>query len=403
MKTTDTWPSEIITPQTFADALCVIGVEKAIICKYLPLGGAGIEFTAHPKVPGEFIRAAATPEQRQKLASAIGCRYDKLTQWVICADLCRLGSVNAKTAKLLMLAGVKGVCDLAACLENTQRRRKLETDLMERGEILDLDKLADEAGKKDAWTVTDVSVILVVKGAGLQQPDDTLDVFLNGFWPAIKSVDSRAVLTKRQDIFPSGYRSSVYDNQPINQVTEIRSGERRIWLKEPYWDAALVPANPLSALAKEWRMATYAFGSGIHELFFNPDSRRREISRWQYFLAFLAIYALIFAHIGLTVMWEYRPWLWSLFGAENSGLLLLTETIITVAAIIAGLAALIVVVLSALQTEYQMKKKPLENLPGVGGWVVGLLIVTLLFSPNGYILWLLVWVVLELALLVARA
>ena len=425
MTTTTHWPSTSITPETFAAGLQAIHAPQAVINQLAPAGGGDSRLPDQLNVLEEFVKAAATPEDRQKFSQAIGCTYDDLTRWAIQADLRRIEGVDAEIAELLASVDVKGVHDLAACTEHPQRLGKLQEDLYQkvnsstkldpfkrqalkrRLQRPELVRLGQKGGALPSHVLADVAVILVVKGAGVQRPDETLDVFLNGFWPAVKSVDSRATLSKRQDVFPPGYRSSAYDEKPLNQVTEIRSGERRIWLKEPYWDAALVPANPLGALAKEWRMATYAFGSGIHELFFNPDSRKREISKWQYFLAFLTIYAVIFLHIGLTVAWEYRPWLWSLFGAENVGLLLLTKTVITVAAIIAALAALTVVVLSAFQTQYQMKryeeKKPLENLPGVGGWVVGLLILTLLFSPNGYVLWVLVWVVLELALLVARA
>src|SRR4026209_2506066 len=97
------------------------------------------------------------------------------------------------------------------------------------------------------------SVILVVKGAGNQKPDETLDLFLNGFWPAVKSLDRDATIRQLHDhdIFPSGYRSSPHEPEPHNHITEICSQGHRLWIKESFWEPDLVPENSFSVLDQE--------------------------------------------------------------------------------------------------------------------------------------------------------
>ena len=418
--TTDNWPSTSITPETFAAGLQAIHAPQAVINQLAPAGGGDSRIPDQLNVLEEFVKAAATPEDRQKFSQAIGCTYDDLTRWAIRADLRRIEGIDAEAAELLASAGVMGVHDLAACTEHPQRLGKLQEDLYQKvNSSTQLDPFKRQALKRrlqrpelvrlgmkgralPSYVIADVAVILVVKGAGVQRPDETLDVFLDGFWPAVKSVDSRATLSKRQDVFPPGYRSSAYDKEPLNQVTEIRSGERRIWLREPNWDAALVPANPLGALFKEWRMATYAFGRGLHDLFANPDIRQRRRNFWEFYRAFAVIYWLIFWHIGLTFLWGRKNWdlAQGLFEGNTQAFLQLLAAV--------TVAALVFALLPAVKTNYQMKvyqegQGRLEALPGVADWVAILLVLAFLLSPGGYVLWLLFVLVLELALLLARA
>ncbi|MEK6573662.1 MAG: DUF4332 domain-containing protein, partial [Chloroflexota bacterium] len=483
----DNWPSTSITPETFAAGLQAIHAPQAVINQLAPAGGGDSRLPDQLNVLEEFVKAAATPEDRQKFSQAIGCTYDDLTRWVIRADLRRIEGIDAEAAELLASAGVMGVHDLAACTEHPQRLGKLQEDLYQkvnsstkldpfkrqalkrRLQRPELVRLGQKGGALPSHVIADVAVILVVKGAGVQRPDETLDVFLDGFWPAVKSVDSRATLSKRQDVFPPGYRSSAYDEKPLNQVTEIRSGERRIWLREPNWDAALVPANPLGALFKEWRMATYAFGRGLHDLFADPNTRQRRRDFWEFYRAFAVIYWLIFWHIGVTLAWGRENWNLPQ-GLGNTQILLQMLVVVTIAAVIFALltaiktdyqvnmgrlrtlpgvadwvfillflavllspggyvvrllfagdtqtlllllaavtiAALIFALLPAVKTNYQMKvyqegQGRLEALPGVADWVAIFLMAAFLFSPGGYVLWLLFVLVLELALLLARA
>lgn len=392
-----------MTREQFATALQVIGEPDDTINQFLPAGSAGQFIAEEEELLKAFLAAAATPEQRQTLSKAAGCAYEELTNWVIRADLKRIKGVSAETAKLLAEAGVKGVRDLAACMENEQRRNKLKDSVKNHLQKPELEKFAAASRKLAPSVITDVSVILVVKGAGLQKPEETLDVFVNGFWPAVKSVDPKATLSKRRDIFPPGYSPSAYDKEPLNQVTEICSGERRIWLKEPNWEAALVGANPLSSLFKEWRMATYSFGRGLHELFFNPDSREPQTNLWQYYIAFLAMYGALFAHIGLTAFGpELARWLSTGNFSFSSGVgafgLWLVVGIVLV---------FILSILPAIETCYRQKvyrkHGRLEALPGAWDWIVLPLIAMFLYSPGSYVMTILFWVTLELALLRARA
>lgn len=55
-------------------------------------------------------------------------------------------------------------------------------------------KAASKKEKKEEPEVTDV--ILIVKGAGEQAEDDHLNIFLRGFWPAVKSLDETATLSQ---------------------------------------------------------------------------------------------------------------------------------------------------------------------------------------------------------------
>lgn len=113
--------------------------------------------------------------------------------------------------------------------------------------------------------VATTEVVVVVKGAGLQKPDETLDTFINGFWPAVKHLDPAATITQRQSVLPPEYPAPDGE-EAYNRLTEIQSGERRIWLKEAHWEAALRPLSPITALWYEWRMATYAFGSLLYDM-----------------------------------------------------------------------------------------------------------------------------------------
>ena len=55
---------------------------------------------------------------------------------------------------------------------------------------------ADPKRRKSKEPLEETDVILVVKGAGEQAEDDHLNIFLRGFWPAIKSLDKNATLTQ---------------------------------------------------------------------------------------------------------------------------------------------------------------------------------------------------------------
>jgi hypothetical protein len=182
-----------------------------------------------------FRTAAGTPEQRNKIAEATGFLYKDLTHWVVRADLMRVPGIDNDAAWVLALAGVVGVADLVAWTSGARRREELKKKLRQghrpsqpgigpqfadtRDQLqktfnnLKLEELGKAAREKPAQVITDTTVVLVVKGAGLQKPDDTLDVFLRGFWPACFQRDPQSTITKRHDVFPSDYRTSRLDSR----------------------------------------------------------------------------------------------------------------------------------------------------------------------------------------------
>jgi pimeloyl-ACP methyl ester carboxylesterase len=294
----------------------------------------------------KFRRFTATPEQRIELAQAYKFSYDELTNYAIRADLLRLESMNPFQAELLALAGVIGVHDLAsgsahmAEVERTvlekllhqmrgkaakssgrdlageQPPEELEELTIEAlralfQEALDripeadprkvqleqwlsilppqqLELLIEEASRSRRnhapQLVAATEVVVVVKGAGLQKPDETLDTFINGFWPAVKNLDPAATIKQRQSVLPPEYPAPDGEEE-YNRLTEIQSGERRIWLKEAHWEAALSPLSPITALWYEWRMATYAFGSLLYDLASPNDTadyyRKPDAATWK--------------------------------------------------------------------------------------------------------------------------
>ncbi|HEX8680893.1 MAG TPA: DUF4332 domain-containing protein [Ardenticatenaceae bacterium] len=133
----------------------------------------------------------------------------------------------------------------------------------------------EHAQQQPPQVVTATEVIVVVKGAGLQKADETLDTFINGFWPAVKYLDPRAIISQKNKPFPPDYPAPDGE-EAYNRVTEIQTGERRIWLKESHWEAAIRPLSPFAALGFEWQMARHAFGSLLYEFVSPDDSAKRK-------------------------------------------------------------------------------------------------------------------------------
>ena len=136
-----------------------------------------------------------------------------------------------------------------------------------------------EQGNLESEAKTDLNtdVILVVKGAGLHEPDDTLNQFLQGFWPAVLKLDSNATINQIHDksVF-EGYKSTPHTDKEHAHVTEINvtipnandeSSQRRIWIKEAYWEDELKPPGAFRALLDEWRMASYAMRRELTNFF----------------------------------------------------------------------------------------------------------------------------------------
>lgn len=135
----------------------------------------------------------------------------------------------------------------------------------------------------------ETDVILIVKGAGEQAEDDHLNIFLRGFWPAVKSLDKNATIQQVSvDEAISG--SSPHNDQGNlhRHLTEIRAklpdpkGEdgkyapRRIWLRESYWEDEVLSSSGLSNLSREWHMSSHVFANMVQDLFFTRDSNDRK-------------------------------------------------------------------------------------------------------------------------------
>jgi pimeloyl-ACP methyl ester carboxylesterase len=247
-------------------------------------------------------------------------------------------------------------------------------------------------------TIRNTEVILVVKGAGLHKADDTLDLFLRGFWPAVTSVDPKATITQRSDIFPPDFCSSPHAKDPSHHMAEIvargSEGKKRIWVREAYWEDELKPENPLRVLSNEWHMASYAFGSMIFDWLSGFDTVKRRKNRLKpgfhwlaYFLMYLAVVlpSLILAYWNETL----RP--------LPSTLLLGVGLALLVSAVSAIRPAS-----AALRFQKTRDKNKRRQLPGMGTWILIPLLAAFLINPARYLLFLLGLGAIELVVLYGR-
>lgn len=410
-----------------------------------------------------FREGAATPEQRLMLAEITPFSYDDLTTWLIRADLMRLEAVNADRAELLALAGVRGIHDLAqvqvAPAEGERCRPTPETELRieqlrarfaERiarlGAGASVDRLrarwaqfdprlqevvlaaCHHARRYEPQAVTTTEVVLVVKGAGMQGPDETLDGFLQGFLPAVKALSPRAVVGHRHDIFPPGFRASAHDEASHAHVSEVHAGERRIWLKESHWEVELRPPPARTALANEWRMATYAFANLIYELMGVPpkpgdpvDERR---VRGAFRLTYLALFAFLYFiylnywyWLSVLLLWRqrYEDAVWNseqgveAFPQDQVGIWLPLYLISIVAGI--ALVALLAYLsggaesdrtVTLLEEHNRHPNRPWERAPSISLFLLYALIVVFALNPLRYLIGIGVLVLTLQGVLLAR-
>ncbi len=110
-------------------------------------------------------------------------------------------------------------------------------------------------------TRVETELILVVKGAGVQKPGQTLDAFVNGFWPALRAIGAEpSTMRERHDLdLPEALQEASAEDGPSGQVTEILCAERRIWIREIDWETALQPGSPLKSILREWHMASWVY------------------------------------------------------------------------------------------------------------------------------------------------
>ena len=136
---------------------------------------------------------------------------------------------------------------------------------------------AEMANRKPIKNKIETDVILVVKGAGEQAEDEHLNHFLRGFWPAVKLLDKGATIAQVSagfdDLQPSPHNQ---DGKSHKHITEIRATyqgrQRRIWLKESYWENEVLPSSALANLSKEWRMASFVFANMFRNIVFSRNT-----------------------------------------------------------------------------------------------------------------------------------
>lgn len=270
-------------------------------------------------------------------------------------------------------------------------------------------------------------VVLIVKGAGEQAEDDHLNIFLRGFWPAVKSLDTNATLTQVsagfEDYVPSPHNA---DGKQHKHVTEIRANynrrKRRIWLKESYWEAETLPSGGLGNLGREWRMASFVFANMFRNVVFSRNTNDLKKERiggrdnfdvwWKrpgtritdgvgYYLSYLLLFLLVLGPFFLLspVTWfnealkNILPQ--TLYGAPGFSPMLFVFIIGTVWAVAPTIEHVALIV-------RRFKEKELRSLPVLPGWTLIALIFLLVSEPLAYIKFILILLGLQVSLLVAR-
>ena len=206
-----------------------------------------------------FRQAASTPEQRLALAKQYDFSYDTLTNWVIRADLMRIDNVDTEAAELLASAGIMGVHDLAL-YQSADRAKTKEriNDLRTRMEetlqsiftagldpslrqILHdsvksfIQKAQRVAKEQPAQIITATEVVVLAADMGSHHSNIKRNSFLKNLWSAMQSIDKEASLSQTPEIELNRAHSTDSDQDSSPQLTEIRSGERRIWIKQVAW------------------------------------------------------------------------------------------------------------------------------------------------------------------------
>ncbi|HQU37308.1 MAG TPA: hypothetical protein PLR65_12060, partial [Anaerolineales bacterium] len=285
----------------------------------------------------------------------------------------------------------------------------------------------------------EIDVILIVKGAGEQAEDDHLNIFLRGFWPAIKALDKNATLTQLtsgfEDYLPSPHNT---DGKSHKHVTEIRARHRfeekvgtgiqerqtsrRLWLKESYWEAETLPSGALGNLSREWRMASFVFANMLRNAVFTRNTKWLKDQRtnqnfafqrgktpgtraWDYFgyyFSYFLMFVLVllpFIKILPTVTW-FNEALKNILADEIFNLPGFNGLIFV---IFTGAVWAIAPALEHSVMSYQYAKyRRLKSLPVLPNWVLLALIFFLVSEPLAYLRFVLVLLGLQTSLVVAR-
>ena len=385
-----------------------------------------------------FRQAASTPEQRLLLAKQYDFPYETLTNWVIRADLMRIDNVDTEAADLLASAGIMGVHDLALYKSASRAKTKERTnDLATRMEeklqsiftagldpslrqILHssaqsfIKKAHRVAKEQPPQIVTATEVVVFAADMGTDHSNIKRNSFLKNLWSAVKSIDKEASLSQPSEILLDHTHSDATSSSDEAQLTEIRSGERRIWIKQVTWPKK--KASLTQAMNLEWRMSTYRFGRLIHDLIWprhDPESPPDlQQIRSTIYLQYLSIFTFLF-----FTFWTFI-WSWSKTTVE--GVLALTQvSSLQTSTVTAGITILlgmgVMALLALLPGRGQAQKiyqrlndhhkdasNKLKPLPGLPKWLLFLLMASVVINPIRYSIGLLSILLVVQAILLAR-
>ena len=382
-----------------------------------------------------FRQGAATPEQRLALSHHYDISYETLTNWVIRADLMRIDNVDAEAAHLLAEAGIMGVHDLALCKAGQLTKVKqpvydLVTRMEERlkcffSDGLDqslkqilhssvesfIEKARQVAKEQPPQIVTGTEVVILTTGAGEHASNLRQNGFLKHFWSAMQLIDPHASICQYRNIFSNHAHLNAVS---YPQLTEIRSGERRIWIKAV--ESVKEPSSVTQAMDLQWRMATYRFGRLIHDLLWprtTPEWRPNlKHIRSAIYIQYVTIFAfLFFTHWNLI-------WSWSKAGIQEALALVNVwslQTSTVAATITIGLGIVVVALLALIPGGSQARKtyqrlndylndpeKGFKALPSLPNWLRLLLMLSFVLNPIRYGIGLLVLMLAIQAVLLAR-
>ncbi len=367
-----------------------------------------------------FRQAASTPEQRLILAQQYNFSYETLTDWVIRADLMRIDNIDTESAELLASAGIMGVHDLALYkspnrAKSKERANELAARMEERlksiftagldsslrqilySSVESFIKKAHRVTKEQPpQIVTATEVVVLATDMSSHHSDVKRNKFLKNIWSAVQSIDEDASLSQKDEVRFNQDNINEKNHSSAPKLTEIRSGERRIWVKQVPW--AEQTQSFTSAMNLEWRMSSYRFGRLIHDLIWPRQTADAKPNLQQIQSAIHLEYISIFSFL-FFVFWSF---IWSYSKASIESMLaftqisaLQTSTVSAGVTILLGIGAISLFTFSLgrrqarqtyqrLNDYYHDADKELKPLPALPKWLLFLLMASVMVSPIRY-------------------
>ncbi len=271
----------------------------------------------------------------------------------------------------------------------------------------------------------ETDVILVVKGAGEQQEDVHLSQFLRGFWPAVTALDGKATIDQvtdpLNDYSPPPHNKEKDLHKHLTEIQATYQGvQRRVWVKESYWESEVLPSTALSNLSKEWRISSFAFSNLFRDHIFSRNTKA--LKQWRLspdpqlqinefrpgsapgtrivdtisrYLAPLSLFLLVLLPFA-PILSSRLLWL----NASDPLVSWFNGILFTLA--VAAVWAIAPAVESTRIIMQGYEGKPRRDLPGLPSWLLIALILLLISRPLGYLGFVLSLLVLQITLLLAR-